>query len=857
MKAKNAAARSFDTLAIADYFNLIGICLYLLVDFIPKGDAIDFNGPQWLYVGILNIVIILYLFSRNGSSRNENDTQFTGTFFKKPALVYGLFCLIAGLSFFSAFNSNEFLVCYSRCLIAFIGFVNILIMLQRSERIFPYVAQVIAAIVFFKCLEALQTFFTDVSTSGLTTAVLNMKGDTGNKNIFSSGIAIKIPFVLYCLFTGKKIRKIINFVILTTALYTLFIASARSAFVSVFAETLIYAVYCIYDYTRHKEAKSLVQQLGFFLVPVLAGILLSQITVDTQRRATIDATGTAQTTPYGTFTERVSTINFSDEGTSGRLDIWKAGISLFKAHPFTGIGYGNWKICSIPYERLSNNDNAISVHAHNDFIETLGETGIFGGIAYALVFLLAPLLSLKNLFSRSIPTADKIILLFSLIGLGSYFVDSVFNFPMERATMQTYFILFLAVNVNENYKLTSLSKAPKPFTFNKLKFYLVGALLVIMPATYITYQVWQSMVVQSLAFVDVNADVLVHKSYEINDQFPAITDVTMWGLPISSIKGRYLINEGKFDEGVAMLDKVAKENPYLYYAEFQKGKMYFENGKYDSAYKYSIIAFDNRPRNLAYFSLLAFTCANKNDSIRLKKSFDLFTRYRKDGFVARAWNNYLYALTVMKYPVPFMVKVADSALKLYPTDTVTVNNSAAMHRMAGDKVAPPVTLTNAALNSPQQTLPQNGVPPQGAPGSPGNPVTAAQQAAMKDSAIFYDVFRRGNEAFIKSDFKTAIELFENSLKINPTFYPAIENIGLSHFLQRDWASAVKYLDMVVNGKMSNDGKAEYYRGISLINLGKRDEGCESFMVSEKKKYYDARRLIDLNCPNQANKPAGQ
>ena len=847
MKAKKAVAGSFDALAPSDYFNLLGICLYLLVDFIPKGDAIDFNGPQWLYLGVLNIGIILYLFSRNGSSRNEYDSQFTHAFFQKPALLYGIFCGFAGLSFFFAFNANEFLVCYARCVIAFIGFVNILIMLQRSERIFPYVAQIIAAIVFIKCLEALQTFFTDVSVSGISTAILNMKGDTGNKNIFSSGVAIKIPFVLYCLYTGKRIRKIINFFILIVVLYALFIANARSAFVSVFAETLIYVAFCIYDFTRHKDGKSLVQQLGLFLVPIIAAILISQITIDTQRRATVDVNYQG----YGTFTERISSINFSDSGSSGRLAIWKAGISLFKDHPFTGIGYGNWKICSIPYERLDNNDNAISVHSHNDFIEMLGETGVFGGIAYILLFILIPVLSLRNLLSASIPNDNKILLLLSLIGMGSYFVDAAFNFPMERATMQVYFILFLALNVNENYKLASIGKALKPFVFNKLKFYLTGALLVGMPAAYITYQTWQSMIVQSLAFVDVNADVLVHKSYEINDQFPALTNVTMWGLPISSIKGRYLINEGKFDEGVAMLDNVAKENPYLYYAEFQKGKMYFENGKYDSAYKYAIIAFDNRPRNLAYFSLLSFACANKNDSVRLKKAFDLFTKYRKDQLVARAWNNYLYALTVMKYPVPFMVKVADSALKLYPTDSVTVNNSAAMHRMAGDAVAPPVNLTNAALNSPLQTLPQNGAPP------PGGPVTAAQQAAMKDSAIFYDVFRRGNEAFIKSDFKTAIELFENSLKINPTFYPAIENIGLSHFLQRDWASTVKYLDIVVNGKMSNDGKAEYYRGISLINLGKRDEGCASFLVSEKKKYYDARRLIDLNCPDQANKPPEQ
>jgi tetratricopeptide (TPR) repeat protein len=127
-------------------------------------------------------------------------------------------------------------------------------------------------------------------------------------------------------------------------------------------------------------------------------------------------------------------------------------------------------------------------------------------------------------------------------------------------------------------------------------------------------------------------------------------------------------------------------------------------------------------------------------------------------------------------------------------------------------------------------------------------------AAMKDSAIFYELFKRGNESFIKSDFKKAIELFENARKINPNFYPALENIGLSYFLMRDFGGAVKYLNMVLDTKASNDGKAEYYLGISLINIGKREEGCQSFLNSEAKKYYDARRLYDLNCVPQTAPP---
>jgi hypothetical protein len=49
----------------------------------------------------------------------------------------------------------------------------------------------------------------------------------------------------------------------------------------------------------------------------------------------------------------------------------------------------------------------------------------------------------------------------------------------------------------------------------------------------------------------------------------------------------------------------------------------------------------------------------------------------------------------MKYPDTYTVKVADSALALYPKDTVTINNSLTLHRRLGDLPAPPQAQTPA------------------------------------------------------------------------------------------------------------------------------------------------------------------
>jgi tetratricopeptide (TPR) repeat protein len=359
------------------------------------------------------------------------------------------------------------------------------------------------------------------------------------------------------------------------------------------------------------------------------------------------------------------------------------------------------------------------------------------------------------------------------------------------------------------------------------------------------------MIIQSALFEDVNADVVSKKTTDINDQLPSLTNVTMWGLPLSLMKARYLLNEKRIDEGIAMFENVKKENPYMYYAEFIKGRWYYENGYFDSAYKYGVIAFENRPRNVAYFGLLAFVCANKNDSGRLFRNFNLIRKYRNDEGMARGWNNYLYALTVMKYPDTYTVKVADSALALYPKDSVTIKNSLTLHTRLGDLPALPQAQTPAvpapAAQLTQQVPPQQG-PPQPGPITPGG-APAPTPEAYQDSLRFYDFFKRGNEAFTKNDLKTAMELYESARKINPKFSPIVENIGLVHFLNKEWASALPYFEKVVNNKWSADGKAEYYRGICLYNVGKIPEGCQSFLTSEAKGYSDARRLYNLNCVN--------
>jgi len=75
-----------------------------------------------------------------------------------------------------------------------------------------------------------------------------------------------------------------------------------------------------------------------------------------------------------------------DFSTAERLAHWLAGINMFIARPFTGVGIGNYASAYKPYH-IAIFVNSLD-HAHNYYINIAAETGIFGLTAFVL-FLIA------------------------------------------------------------------------------------------------------------------------------------------------------------------------------------------------------------------------------------------------------------------------------------------------------------------------------------------------------------------------------------------------------------------------------------------------------------------------------------
>jgi len=69
-----------------------------------------------------------------------------------------------------------------------------------------------------------------------------------------------------------------------------------------------------------------------------------------------------------------------------RVAHWQAAVNMATAHPWLGVGFGNYETAYANY-RLMNWDLALG-HAHNYYLNVFAETGIIGLMAYLLMWLL-------------------------------------------------------------------------------------------------------------------------------------------------------------------------------------------------------------------------------------------------------------------------------------------------------------------------------------------------------------------------------------------------------------------------------------------------------------------------------------
>ena len=156
-----------------------------------------------------------------------------------------------------------------------------------------------------------------------------------------------------------------------------------------------------------------------------------------------------------------------------RLTMWRAALAMWRDHPWLGVGPGNFGAAVSPYR--TDSDFADWVHAHNEWVQWLSETGIVGVVclAAAAAWLLPGLFETRRYRRQS--QRLRWAVLVGLAGLGAH---SIVDFPLRITAITWLGAALLGALVS----LGTRSGAPLPRSIHSSTFALTLAMLALLGA---------------------------------------------------------------------------------------------------------------------------------------------------------------------------------------------------------------------------------------------------------------------------------------------------------------------------------------------------------------------------------------
>ncbi len=135
-----------------------GFCalLYLLVHFVPDFGGADVMGAQWLYVSLLDFVILAYILL----NKQQYKSAIQSVLKLKFTIVYSFLVIWALLSLIYSINAIETLVCLARLVSTYLIFINLSILFYKKQAtdLFNVVSILVAIVLLFDAMYVITGF---------------------------------------------------------------------------------------------------------------------------------------------------------------------------------------------------------------------------------------------------------------------------------------------------------------------------------------------------------------------------------------------------------------------------------------------------------------------------------------------------------------------------------------------------------------------------------------------------------------------------------------------------------------------------------------------------------------------------
>ena len=422
------------------YLFKIILVLYLFVGIVPNMEAIDKVVTQWLYLNVLNTIVLATLFTLKIDIKKY--------FLNKSSLLFTLLFLWSLLSIFFTINKVESLVVLSQLFALTISFIILLICFSKIENAFKYFSTIIT---FYLIIELIRIYLpfsnSDFDLSLIFKRSSYFLGFAANVNITAFSILYKIPFFIYTIFNLKKI-KTAGLIFLCLMVFSLvFFASGtlnstRGAILTYSLLSPVLLVLATMLYFKLKQKRLLIISLTYFLALVLSFPINSFVS------DYLDQSESNLSNRVSSLVSLIDQERETDTSINQRLAFYSQALNHISENPIFGTGIGNWKIKSIDTNKENIIGYQVPYHVHNDFLEIATEIGLIGLALYLLLlyngFKKVVFKTWNIVFSRNPLDQNYIMWITAFLYFLIFVIDSNLNFPFSRPIVIIILVTILA-----------------------------------------------------------------------------------------------------------------------------------------------------------------------------------------------------------------------------------------------------------------------------------------------------------------------------------------------------------------------------------------------------------------------------
>jgi len=284
------------------------------------------------------------------------------------------------------------------------------------------------------------------------------------------------------------------------------------------------------------------------------------------------------------------------------------------------------------------------------------------------------------------------------------------------------------------------------------------------------------------------------------EDYPNISVTT---IPLSTIKAEYYLSQNKIDEGIKLLKKGIKENPYIGRSEVRLSEVYFTSRPIkDSAVYYADKAFHARPLNSKHFliyikSLVVQNKVNELDSV-IKKNFSSLKKInQQDRYLPTSMLFYLSSVYQYRFKNKHKYdSIAKQALKSFPN-------------VQDIKLA-------------------------------ANFIIYGKDSVQK--ALEFD--QKAGTEFENKNYEESFNLYSQSIDLWPNHEYSLQKAGITAYLSQNYIKSIYYLEKLLKIATPLDGITELY----LYNSYKKNND-----ILNACKYFNKILLLNPNLVDKNTK----